>query len=100
MLISRKQIVDIFARHTHQAAVVEDLYRLAFSDYDLIAKIRGFPECGEEVNKFIFKLFFTFDRKHHPQVLPGGCWLNHGFSNNRELPAWELDPSKVEVVYA
>lgn len=99
MQVTQQIIEGIFLRHTHQAAVVEDLYRLALPDYDRIMKINGFPECGTEVQKLIFKLFFAFDKKHHPKVLPGGCWLNYGFSQNPELAPWEIDAAHVEVVY-
>ncbi len=100
MQVTKKAVEDIFNRHSHQADVVEDLYRLAFPDYDRIEKVKGFPEAGSELSTLIWKNFIQFDRLHHPHVLPGGIWLSHGFSTNKELLPWELRASEVKVVYS
>jgi hypothetical protein len=98
MQITKEQIEKIFEKHTHQAKVVEDIYRLAFPDYDQLEKINGFPEAGAELNQLIWKKMIEFDRTHHPDVMSGGIWLNHGFSQNKELGPWELDASKVSTL--
>jgi hypothetical protein len=98
MLITKEQIEQIFASSNHQAEVVEALYRLAFPDYDDIVKLDGFPEAGERLSKLIWDKFFEFDFAHHPDVMPGGRWMNNGFSTNKKLGDWEVDTSQVKKV--
>lgn len=95
MIITKKEVEKIFASSTHQVEVVEALYRLAFPDYDDIVKLNGFPETGKKLSKLIWDKFFEFDRKHHPNVMQGGRWMNNGFSTNENLGDWEVDVSRV-----
>ena len=98
MIITQGQVEQIFASSTHQVEVVEALYRLVFPDYDDVAKINGFPEAGPKLSKLIWERFFEFDRKHHPEVMQGGRWMNNGFSTNKELGEWEVDASGVQKI--
>ena len=81
----KDQIKAIFAKHDHQETVLIDLYRIVFPDWDKIRRIEGFPEAGIALWKFICDLFIDFDRKHHPDCLKGGAWMNSGFSSNSKL---------------
>jgi hypothetical protein len=96
MVITKEEVEKIFASSTHQVEVVEALYRLAFPDYDKVAKLHGFPEAGERLSKFIWGKFLEFDCKHHPDVMQGGRWMNNGFSTNQALGDWEVDVSRVK----
>jgi len=98
MRITKEQVEQIFATRTHQAEIVVDLYRLVYPDFDRIAKVDGFPAAGKELSRLIWKLAMEFDRKHHPDVMTGGCWLNHGFSTNDKLEPWEVDISHVNII--
>jgi len=69
------------------------IYRLAFgSDWDRAVKVDGWPACNKETWKAISKLFMEFDRVHHPDVLPGGAWMNSGFSSldGEGLEDWQV----------
>ena len=98
MIITKEQVEQIFASSNHQVEVVEALYRLAFPDYDDIEKLNGFPEAGERLSKLIWDKFFQFDYLHHPDVMPGGRWMNNGFSTNEELGEWEVDATGVNKI--
>jgi len=98
MIITKEEVERIFASAIHQVEVVEALYRLVFPDYDDIVKICGFPEAGEKLSKLIWQKFFEFDRKHHPDVMQGGRWMNNGFSTNKDLGEWEVDASGVQTI--
>jgi hypothetical protein len=101
MEISRVQVDEIFASSDHQADVLVKLYRLVYPDWDNIKKLHGWPKCGKALADYIAKAFMAFDRKHHPKVMPGGLWMNNGFStlDNDYLGPWEVDPSKGEPEY-
>lgn len=98
MRIIKEQVERIFATRTHQADIVVDLYRLVYPDFDRIEKVNGFPSAGKELSRLIWRLAIEFDRKHHPDVMAGGCWLNHGFSTNDKLEPWEVDASHVNII--
>ena len=84
----KKSITAIFDRCDHQQAVLIELYKLLFPGWDSITKIEGYPEAGCDLWRFICRLFQEFDRKHHPSCLPGGLWMNAGFSMDSELEPW------------
>jgi len=97
---TKKIIDDIFAQHTHQSNVVVALYKLVFPDWDNIKQVHGWPSAGKELNKYIFKKFTTFDKKHHPDVFSSGLWLNNGFSTlDKTVPDWSVTADDISVEY-
>jgi len=75
-----------------QVDVLVSIYRLVFGDdWDKAVKIDGWPECNKNTWTEICKMFQEFDRTHHPDVLPGGRWMNNGFSSaGKDLSDWEV----------
>ena len=104
--LTQEAIDAIFEAHDHQADVCEALYRLAFPDWEEIKCIDGWPGVGEEAGCYIVRKFMAFDRKHHPDVMNGGLWMNKGFSTHAGadmgLGPWDLstDNCKVERLTA
>ena len=92
-------ITTLFTKHDHQEKVLIDLYKLVFPEWDRIIKIDGYPEAGCDLWKFICRIFQEFDRKHHPDCMPGGLWMNTGFSVNTELQPWEVSFKNCRVKY-
>lgn len=86
----KKHLDDIFTRNNHQSDALEDIYRLVLPDWERIEKVHGYPEAGTGMWEFICKRFQKFDREHHPAVMPGGAWMNAGFSVNRSIQPWEI----------
>lgn len=86
----QEHIKAIFEKHNHQHNVLIDLYKMVFPDWHKINKIEGYPQVGDALWKFICLCFQEFDRQNHPDCLPGGAWMNRGFSVNRELSPWEI----------
>ena len=89
----------LFDRHDHQQKVLIDLYRMVLPDWEQIKKIQGYPEAGDSLWKFICRCFQEFDGKNHPSVLPGGAWMNSGFSVNKDLPGWEVSFQNCSLVF-
>lgn len=101
-----KEFIDAtFESCQHQTDVVITFYKFVFGNdvWDTIERLEGHPAIGEEANKYIFKKFFDFDKKHHPSVIPGGAWLNWGFSTYEAkslgLGPWEVSTEGCPVIY-
>ena len=92
-------IAELFARYEHQKDVLIEIYKLAFPEWDRISKIKGYPEIGTGIWSFICRLFQEFDHDHHPDCMPGGAWMNTGFSVNKDLGDWEISFGNCEVEY-
>ena len=92
--LNSKQIHAIFETSNDQSEACVALYRLAFPEWDELKSIDGWPGIGKEAGLYILKKFMEFDRKHHPDVLNGGLWMNKGFSvhdgTDMGLGPWEL----------
>jgi hypothetical protein len=91
---------------TAQHQITLAFYRLAFPDWDTIVKIDGYPLVSEKTWKYIMEKFMAFDRRMHPDVLPGGHWaLGSGFSGphckeeRERVPDWQIDISPCKLVY-
>ena len=99
----KEDITRIFESHNkqeqpHQRNIIIDLYKMVFPDWDSIEKIKGYPECGPGLWEFICLQFQEFDKKHHPDVIPGGGWMNVGFSVNSKMPPWEISLKNCQAI--
>ena len=92
-------ISTLFTKHDHQRDVLIELYKLVFPEWDEIARIKGYPEVGNDMWLFVCGFFQKFDQHHHPGCLPGGAWMNTGFSVNHNLEGWEIKFDNCEVEY-
>ena len=119
IFLKKEDIDAIFEEGEHQAEVALALYRLVYPDWDDIESIDGWPKAGPEVSAYLMEKFISFDRKHHPShrmivsrdrrsrltpeqdrgCVPGGLWLNQGFStlDTEHLLPWEVE--RAPVVY-
>ena len=95
----KEYIKAIFNKYQHQEEVLIDLYKMVLPDWDQIDKVEGFPVAGDDLWQFICRCFQDFDKRKHPDVMPGGAWLNCGFSVNHELSPWEIGFKNCSVVY-
>lgn len=78
--ISKEQIEKCFENETHQGNVMVNLYKIAVPEWDNVQKLTGWPSVSNTTWTYICELFIKFDKKNHPNVLAGGCWMNSGFS--------------------
>jgi len=81
----------------HQSNIVIALYKIAFPNWKKIKKLKGYPSVSKTTNEYLFSQFIQFDKQIHPNVLNGGCWLNKGFSTNKNLQDWIIKPCEIEV---
>jgi hypothetical protein len=101
MKTNEKEIQKIFEEAENQYEYLIPLYKLAFGDkWDKIEKITGFPRVGKKLSDLIWKLAINFDKKHHPNVIAGGLWMNNGFSEgDKDFEDWEIDISDVTIIW-
>jgi len=65
----------------HQSKLIEGIYAMALPvPWDQIEKVKGYPRANEKTCRALMVVCFNFDIKHHANVLPGGAWMNSGFS--------------------
>ncbi|MBX6424166.1 hypothetical protein [Thermosulfurimonas sp. F29] len=93
-------IEPIFEQALHQREALETLYREVFGvDFDRAKTIIGWPRVNPKDHYRLTKLFSEFDRKCHPDVLPGGLWMNAGFSADESVPEGYADLSGIVIKF-
>lgn len=95
----KAMLEPLFEESKHQADVVVGIYRKFIPNYDNVQEVIGHPSCGKKMNLWLFEKFMEFDRKHHPECIAGGAWMNWGFSTNEKL-GWEVDLKTCKLVYS
>lgn len=107
-----KATVDgIFETATEPADYIGRLYRTLYGDdWDRIEKLEGYVKIAPTGGHYICEKAIEFDRAFYPPVgpggereaLPGGAWLNYGFSTDADLGeragGWQvrLAPAKIK----
>jgi len=95
----KKNDIDLlFETSKHQIDIALALYRIAFKNFDDIKTIDGHPVVSRETNEYLFESFINFDKKNHPEAMPGGLWMNKGFgTSEKPLKFGEIDTSTCTV---
>ena len=97
MYLEKETIDEIFEKGNSQYEVFLALYHEVHPKFDKVKKLKGYPRVGKELHTYLFQKFIDFDKENHPGVLPGGLWLNKGFSLDESLEPFEAIPA-VEVM--
>ena len=98
--LDSKQVSALFASAITQADYILGLMRMVHPDYDAIKVFRGNPICSPDTWKAICREAQVVDERINrtrsilAQLLPGGGWMNYGFSarGGEDLPRWEVIP--------
>ena len=90
---SRTQAKVLLPEPSEQSDALIAIYKMVFPEWDQIASLDGWPKCNKTTWKAICSLFMEFDRAHHVDVMPGGLWMNNGFSSrdSDHLKDWEVE---------
>ena len=98
--LTQETIDNIFESAQDQRDCIVALYRIAFPMWDDIATVDGYPKISKATNEYIFSKFFEFDKINHPRVLPGGLWLNNGFSSldSGDLVDWVVESCEFTLI--
>lgn len=95
IILDSNKIDEIFQENDHQIDVTIALYKLVYPNWNDITLVDGYPTINEFTSKYIMGKFIEFDKKYHPDVMNGGCWMNKGFSAlyGESLKDWECIPA-------
>ena len=97
---SIQDVRDLAQTSRDQAELVVGIYKLVFPDWDDILELNGYPKANECVCSGVLNICRSFDRKHHPGIMPGGAWgLCYGFSLDNTVPDGYVDISEVNIYY-
>lgn len=98
--MDEEAIKAVFETAADQGEALVALYRMVFgADWDHITKLDGWPTCNQRTWKAIARLFMEFDKRIFPigpfglrEVMPGGAWMNSGFSSrdSEDLKDWQV----------
>jgi hypothetical protein len=99
--LDEEQVRLLFKTCSKECDALLGLFRMVISDWDRVEYIlEGTPSMGEEGWHEIYDLFRKFNDAHPGEnVFPGGLWLGMGFSVDKTLGPWEVDTSKVKLIY-
>ncbi len=98
--LDKQKIIDLFAiENTSTVEIMISIYKMVFPNWDDIESIDGWPTISNFTSHKIFGLFMAFDAKNNPDVLPGGLWMNKGFSTLKSdhLLDWVVDMSTCTI---
>ena len=98
MIITKKQVDEVFKKADNQQEVCIGLYKLVYPDWEKVKSINGFPKVARDIDLYIFDKFIRFDGMHHSDVMPGGLWMNRGFSIDESLDDGVVIPAPVKYI--
>lgn len=97
--ISMDAVKELAKSAPDQGELIYGIYGLVFPDFDKIAHIVGHPLCSPNTWAKIFKICAYYDREHHPNLLPGGAWMNWGFGSADSLPDDVVETGTCSIEY-
>lgn len=100
MQLDPLQVKQIFDQALSQADYILGLMRILHPDFDQIQRLNANPVCSKDTWTRICEYAQAVDarincsRSMLQQLLPGGAWMNYGFSarGGEELPLWGVIP--------
>jgi hypothetical protein len=99
--LSEKAVRAAFEEAASQAEYLIALYRMVLPDWDTIARVERWPACNETTWEAICRFAMDADRRLGLNVLPGGAWLNHGFTTGegKHLADWQVCLDTARIIY-
>jgi hypothetical protein len=99
-----EMIDKVFADAQSQSGYLIGLYRLAYPDtFDDIDHCESYPRVSSRTSHYLFDKAIAWDQSHKLEsgyplvdVLPGGAWMNRGFSTTYDeegyIEDWKVRP--------
>lgn len=83
--LPRDLIDHIFETSDTQASYLLALHGAVIDDLAQAEKVEGYVQCSKELWLYLCDKCVAWDKLHCPNAMPGGAWLNQGFSNHPSL---------------
>ena len=96
-----EEVEQIIKQSASSSEAVIAVYKLVYPHWSAIAKVEGHPLCNSNTWHSICLWIQGLDERMKAKCLPGGIWMNCGFSSAEskmpalELADWEILPAKV-----
>ena len=84
------RVQALFETATTQSEYILGLFRMVHPDFDEIVRLGDYVSCSRETWLEICGLAQMADRRIAPKCLPGGAWMNYGFSATHGEPGADL----------
>lgn len=98
--LSKKRIDAIFASSNNQQQALTKLYTAAIPNYCKVKHVGHFPATNKRTSEYIIQKFIDFDIAHHTGIIPGGMWLNYGFSGLAEIDDFMVAIELDKIIYS
>jgi hypothetical protein len=98
--LNEETVRAAFDQAASQAEYLTAIYRLVIPNLDMAERIDKWPTCNDKTWEAICCMAQAADRRLRLNVLPGGAWLNHGFSAEKSLGLgdWEVSTDTCRIV--
>jgi hypothetical protein len=99
--LTEEKVRAAFEQTTSQEEYLIAIYRMVLPDWDAIERIERWPACNEKTWEAICRLAMEADQRLRLNVLPGGAWLNHGFTTGegKHLADWQVCLDTARIIY-
>ena len=88
-----EEVASIFKAAVKQHDYLVALYAKVVPDWDRVESVKKYPVVSRDTWHKICQLAMQWDRVNAPGAMPGGGWMNSGFSTSPEdgqLALWEV----------
>jgi len=101
--MSKKSIDSVFEVANNSNEYLEKMYRMAIPDWDKVISA-GFDcvKVNKTTGEYIMAKALAFDKIIGSPYMPGGPWLNQGFSvlDNEAIGDWEVKINLDDIEYS
>ena len=108
--LTKEQIDAIFEQYEesefppigYQGSIIIALHQHVYGEkWHEVKMLQDFPKCSDATSTYIYEHFMPLDKKHNIQdaqnggngVVQGGAWMNRGFSVDRNMGDWFVEPA-------
>ena len=81
MKLNKQQLDDIFEAAETQSDYIIALFAAVVPRWDDVRTVDGFVHCGRALGDDIMGRAIAWDRDNELPTMPGGAWMNSGFSS-------------------
>lgn len=104
--LDKEQVQTFVLQAETESDAVVAIFRMVYPNFDEIKSVDGYPRCNTATWKQICRWMHDLteklnrDRRYDKQVMPGGAWVNWGFSCSdtaicEALKDWQVLPAPV-----
>ncbi len=105
--LDQKAISDAVTTAATESDAIVAVYKAVYPNFDEIEKVgddtQSWPACNIATWKRICAYFMELtnrlnkERRYDKQVMPAGCWMNNGFTQDDSLKDWMVKVAPVKL---